>query len=65
MSTNYAIQYTIVGIIILAALIWIAVKANRARRQKTLSNGPCASCSLSKACNKKEETPKRSKSCCH
>lgn len=51
MTTDLAIQYTVVGLIILLALGWILYKAYKARRKK-IDDGPCASCGLLQNCKK-------------
>lgn len=57
MDTNIIIQYTIVGVIILAAVIWIAMKAFKKNRNK---NSSCCGCALSDNC----ATPKKKSSDC-
>lgn len=52
MDKNLALQFTAVAVIILAALLWIAVKVIRMRKKKSVS--PCCGCSLVDNCNKKE-----------
>ena len=52
LDSNLIIQYSIVGVILLAACVWIAVKVFR--RQKNKSQGSCCGCSLSDACKKKD-----------
>lgn len=47
MDKNILIQYTIVAILILGAIVWIAVKAIRASRGKGKS---CCGCVLSDKC---------------
>lgn len=47
---NIAIQYTIVGIIILGATVWIMIKAFK--KNKKRSQGGCCGCSLKDSCNK-------------
>lgn len=56
MDRNHAIQYTIVGFIILGALVWIVIKIIRnSKRQNT--NG-CKGCALSEKCNSAESKNK-------
>lgn len=68
MSTNFALQYTAVVIIVLAALIWIVIKAVKIRKVK---HSGCGSCSIADACNLKELKQKQThdeckkSSCCH
>lgn len=49
MSTNLIIQYTLVGICLLAACVWIVVKVSK--RNKNQSG--CFGCSLSETCGKR------------
>lgn len=46
-DTNMAIQYTLVGVCILGAMIWILVKLFRKGR-----NSGCHGCSLANNCSK-------------
>lgn len=55
MDKNLIIQYTVVGIIILCALIWIIV-----RMLTKKDKGACSGCSLSANCNKIKEHSKHS-----
>ena len=50
-------QYIIVGVILIASVIWIIVKFRRKRQGK---DSGCCGCSLQDACSKKQEKP----SCC-
>lgn len=48
-----ALQYTLVAIIVLGALVWIVVKSYRKKSGK--SRGGCCGCSLSSTCNSKDK----------
>ena len=50
---NLALQYTLVGILILGACVWILVKAFR-KNKKRKSSG-CCGCALQEACNKNKK----------
>lgn len=50
-STDMIIQYSIVGIILLAAFGWILWKM--LRKQKKMNNS-CCGCAISETCQKKE-----------
>lgn len=60
LDNNMIIQYTIVGIIILIALIWLAVKV--IRKSKGKDKGACCGCALSEKCMEKGKPQKRSQS---
>ncbi|MCH5227585.1 MAG: FeoB-associated Cys-rich membrane protein [Muribaculaceae bacterium] len=49
-STDIIIQYSIVGLIILAACLWIMWKLLKKRKEGISS---CCGCTLSDTCNKK------------
>lgn len=49
------VQYVIVGIIFLAAIIWAGVKASRIGKGK---GDACCGCALSDACKKKKGSEK-------
>ena len=51
LTADLIIQYSIVGLILLAALGWILWKL--LRKQKN-SKGPCCGCALSDSCKKKK-----------
>lgn len=51
-DTNLIIQYSVVGAILVTAVIWVIYKAIKNRKNKGKSN-PCCGCSLSKSCGKK------------
>lgn len=51
MSSNEIIQWTIVGVIVLVAIIWTAVKVSRIGSPK---NSGCDSCAGSPGCKAKE-----------
>lgn len=51
MSTNLLIQYTLVGLCIAAACVWILVKVFL----KSKKNPGCGSCSLANICEKPEK----------
>ncbi len=51
MSINLLIQYTLVGICILGACIWIVVKAVKKNNKKS----GCCGCSLADLCQKPEK----------
>ena len=44
-----AVQYTIVGVIILAAIVWAIVKITRISKNK---GSACCGCGLADTCNK-------------
>ncbi len=46
MDRNLAIQYTAVGLIIIAALIWLVIKFIKRKKKK----GACCGCTLSDKC---------------
>ena len=48
MSANMIIQYSLVGIVLLGACVWILIKIFKKNKNK----GPCCGCSLSDTCNK-------------
>ena len=50
MTTNLIIQYTLVGIILLAATVWIIWKLIKMKKNGAKS---CCGCSLSESCGKK------------
>ncbi|MCH5239496.1 MAG: FeoB-associated Cys-rich membrane protein [Muribaculaceae bacterium] len=49
--TEMTVQYTIVGLILLAACVWIILKI--IKKNKSQTEGGCCGCSLSDNCNKK------------
>lgn len=51
MSSNLIIQYSIVGVILLGAFIWLLWKTFR--KQKTRKNS-CCGCALADSCDKKK-----------
>lgn len=60
MTTNLIVQYTLVGMILLAASVWIVWKLIKIKRQGPKS---CCGCSLSQTCGK--TTPrKKERDCC-
>lgn len=67
MDSNLIIQYSLVALLILGALIWIAVKTLRKSNKSS-----CGCCSLSQVCKEKQhksgkqdsETCSKAKSCC-
>lgn len=61
MDRNLVIQYTIVGIILLAVAVWLTVKF--IRKGKRRGSGACAGCALSAHCSK--PTPDPSSKDCH
>ena len=62
MDTNLAIQYTVVGILVAIACVWIIIKA--VKTSKGESTG-CAGCALAEKCNKKgkKDPPKPGNDC--
>lgn len=52
-QTNLIIQYTIVGLLLLAVSVWIVWKLIRMRKQKNV--GGCCGCSLSDTCLKNKK----------
>lgn len=62
MDRNLAIQYTAVGLIIIAALIWLVIKFIKRKKGK----GACCGCVLSEKCtsyNKSNKTHAAVKDC--
>ena len=53
MDTNEAIQWTLVGLAIAAALIWLTVKVLKMKKREG-EEGGCCGCSLSENCKKKD-----------
>ena len=53
MTQNEIIQYTIVGIIVVAAIVWIFVKSIRRRK----SGGSCCGCALADSCRRPDKLP--------
>ena len=51
LTPGLIIQYSIVGVILLVACIWIVWKSVRKKRK---SSSSCCGCSLSDSCNKKQ-----------
>lgn len=62
MDKNLAIQYTAVGIIIIAALVWLVIKFNRQRKNKGSSS--CCGCALSGKCASGNDIEKNNEKCC-
>ena len=71
METNEIIQYTIVGVILIAVLIWLVRKVVTMKHDK--SSG-CSGCSLAESCKKKDlkdckegptPRPPHKGGCCH
>lgn len=61
MDTNIIIQYTIVGIIILAVIVWILVKF--LKKNKRSGSCCCTDCGLSEKCtNNKAKFPQNKNS---
>ncbi len=52
MDTQLKIQYTIVAIIILASIVWVAVKVWRTCRRKNASSSGCCGCAIADKCRK-------------
>lgn len=50
-TPDMVIQYSIVGLILLAVCFWLIWKLHRKSKQK--DRGGCCGCSLSETCNKK------------
>ena len=50
LSLNFIIQYSIVGLILLIALVWICWKIFRNSKKR---NNACCGCTLSETCEKK------------
>lgn len=57
MDLQLKIQYTIVGVIILAAIVWVAVRVYRTRRNRSKLSSGCCGCALSDACNRPDAKP--------
>lgn len=53
MTKNEIIQYTLVGIIILGAIVWIIVKSIRNRK----SGATCCGCALADSCRRADKLP--------
>ena len=51
MDANYILQYTLVGLILLAVCVLIVVKTIRKSSRK--GSGGCCGCSLNESCQKK------------
>lgn len=60
MTTNLIIQYTIVGVILLAILTWLIVKLTKLRKNE---NDGCCGCSLSEVCGKKNLKTTKKRDC--
>ncbi|MDE5712559.1 MAG: FeoB-associated Cys-rich membrane protein [Muribaculaceae bacterium] len=60
MTTNLIIQYSLVGMILLAASVWIVWQLIKIRRRGPKS---CCGCSLSQTC--KKTLPKNKERECH
>ncbi|MCH5228912.1 MAG: FeoB-associated Cys-rich membrane protein [Muribaculaceae bacterium] len=52
MNTSLVIQYSVVGLILLAAFVWIGWKAFK--KNKKNSRGSCCGCALADSCKKKD-----------
>lgn len=52
-TTDMIIQYSVVGLVLLAALAWISWKIFRKNKK---DEGPCCGCGLSDTCTKKHKT---------
>lgn len=52
MDIQLKIQYTVVAIIMLGAIIWIAVKIWRGCRRKNRQASGCCACALAESCKK-------------
>lgn len=61
MDRNLAIQYTAVGLIIIAALIWLVMKFLKRKRKK----GACCGCILSDKCSSYNKGNVSKKNCEH
>lgn len=48
MDTNLVIQYSVVALLLIGALVWIVVKAVKAKK----TGASCCGCSLSETCSK-------------
>ncbi|MCM1290905.1 MAG: hypothetical protein NC201_01175 [Prevotella sp.] len=57
MNTNLLIQYTVVAIIILIALIWIILRVTKIAKKKDANTG-CCGCSLKTNCNSRKHPEK-------
>lgn len=51
--TDMVIQYSIVGLVLLAAFSWILWKL--IKKEKKKSSGSCCGCALADSCNKKQK----------
>lgn len=51
-DTNIAIQYTLVSILIIAALIWLVLKFIKQSRK---ANSPCCGCAVAEICMKRDK----------
>lgn len=56
MDQNLAIQYTLVAVIILGAIIWIVI--HLLRKNKKGGGKSCCGCALSESCNSKDKKQK-------
>lgn len=50
LTTEIIIQYSIVGLILLAACVWIILKI--ARKNKNKQSGACCGCAIADSCKK-------------
>lgn len=57
-TTDYIIQYSIVGLILLGVCIWIIVSIFK--KNKKGKSGTCCGCSLAESCGKKDIINKKS-----
>lgn len=60
MDKNLAIQYTVVGLIIIAALIWLVIKFIKRKKK----HGACCGCALSEKCMSQDKNTASKKVTC-
>lgn len=60
-ATSLIIQYILVGIILLAAIVWIAIRLFRLRKKG--AGRSCCGCSLADSCNKQSQRKGKSEKC--
>lgn len=63
MGNNEAIQWTITGIIVLAALLWAFFRLTRSGKKKNSCD--CGSCASSHSCKAKEIIDAQKRGNCH
>lgn len=63
MTVNLIIQYALVGLALIGALVWIVIKLVKLRKMGKEGGDCCCGCSMSQSCGKKN-TSKPKKDCC-